>query len=131
MVRGTVAPMRIVLATLLILPACSTSFGPMGMLGTSSADFGLKLLRPGAVGRSCRSSVLGVPLRSGQPEMREALGEILALDREGNVVVDAEVAEERIITGLYNRRCVQVRGDLSRTISTITLPAPPGHHAHH
>jgi hypothetical protein len=72
-----------------------------------------------------------VSLGGGGPEVREALDEILALDREGNVVVDAEVSEERFATGLYNRHCVRVRGDLGRAISTIRLPAPPGHHAHH
>jgi hypothetical protein len=123
--------MRIVLGAALVLSACSTSLGPVGVLGVSSDALGIKLLRPGVAGRSCRSSVLGLPLRAGHPEMQEALGEILALDREGNVVIDAEVSEERFATGIYNRHCLRVRGDLGRTIPTVTLPAPPGHHAHH
>jgi len=42
--------------------------------------------------------------------------------------VNAEVRWHRLVTGVYNRRCVEVRGDLARALSTITLPAPPGHH---
>ena len=42
----------------------------------------------------------------------------------------AEVRLRRLVTGLYNRRCVEVRGDLARTISTLTIRMPPGHGAH-
>jgi hypothetical protein len=38
---------------------------------------------------------------------------------------------ERIVTGVYNRRCVEVQGDLARSVTTVRLPAPPSHHGHH
>ena len=53
-----------------------------------------------------------------------------ALDPEGNVVANADVRWRRLVTGVYNRRCVEVRGDLARTVSTIRLPGPPGHEGH-
>ena len=116
-----------------LLSGCASSLGTLGVVNPDAADVGLKLLTPGALGSSCRASVLGMPLRAGEPDLREALAEILARDTEGNVVANAEVRWRRLVTGVYNRRCVEVRGDLARTVSTVTLPAPPGHegHGHH
>jgi hypothetical protein len=120
-------------SALLLLGAvagCATSLGSFGVVQPDADAVGLKLLRPGVVGRSCRASVLGIPLRAGAPDVREALAAILALDAEGNVVANAEVRSERLLTGVYNRRCVELRGDLARTVSTIVVPAPPGHEGH-
>ena len=111
----------------LVLSGCASSLGTLGVVHPDATDVGLKLLTPGALGRSCRASVLGIPLRAGEPDLREAVGEILALHPEGNVVANANVRWQRLVIGVYNRRCVEVRGDLARTVSTIRLPAPLGH----
>ena len=120
-------------SALLLLGAvsgCATSLGSLGVVRPDAESVGLKLLRPGVVGRSCRASVLGLPLRDGVPDVGEAMAAILALDAEGDVVAHAEIRTEDLITGVYNRRCVEVRGDLARAVSTIQLPAPPGHEGH-
>jgi hypothetical protein len=108
---------------------CSASLGTVGLVRPNAEDVGLKLLRPGVTGRSCRSSILGVPLEAGDPDLREALGAVLVLDPEGDVVADARVTWRRLVTGVYNRRCVEVRGDLARSITTIQIPMP-GHEGH-
>ena len=59
-------------------------------------------------------SVLGVPVRAGTPALGEAVAQILAADPEGNVVMRAEVTWSELVTGIHNRRCVEVRGDLAR-----------------
>lgn len=117
---------------LLALPllGCATSLGNVGVVQPDADGIGLKMLRPDVSGRSCRSSIVGVPLAAGEPDLREAIAGILALDREGNVVANARVRWHSVVTGLYNRRCVEVEGDLARTVSTITLPAPPSHAGH-
>ena len=120
----------IVLAMALVVGGCATSHGPVGLLGAAPDTVGVKLLRPGVTGRSCRSAVFGLPLGDGHAALGEALAQILALDQEGNVVTNADVSWDAIVTGVYNRRCVELRGDLGRTISTITLPAPPAHGRH-
>ena len=118
------------LAAAAALAGCSASLGSVGVLAPDAAGLGLKLLRPGVSGRSCRTSIAGLPLGAGEPELREAVAQALALDAEANLVANAEVRWRRLVTGLYNRRCVEVRGDLARTISTLTIPMPPGHGAH-
>ena len=115
---------------LLALTGCAESLGSIGVITPDADEVGLKLLRPNAVGRSCRSSVIGIPLQAAEPTLREAIAGILALDAEGNVVANAEVRWRHLVTGLYNRRCIEVRGDLARTVSTIRLPMPAGHEGH-
>lgn len=120
----------LLVALLVAVGGCAVSLGPVGSMRPVADPVGAKVLRPRAAGRSCRTSVLGIPLQAGDPELREALAEILALDGEGDVVTSAEVRWQRIMTVVYNRRCVEVLGDLGRTISTVTLPISPGHIGH-
>jgi hypothetical protein len=112
---------------------CGSAFGPVDLIARESEATAVKLLRPGAVARVCRSSFLGVPLGTERVDMRDAVGRILALDGEGNVVTNAEVRVQRVMTGVYNRQCIEVRGDLARTIRTITVPSlhEPGEQGHH
>ena len=114
------------LAITALLTGCTASLGPATLLGTDADVVGVKLLRPGLQGRSCRVSVLGVPSRAGAPALAEAIAQILAADPEGNVVTGAEVTWSELLTGIYNRRCVEVRGDLARVVSTFRLPMPTG-----
>ena len=118
----------VALVGLLVALGCASSLGTLGVVHPDAEDVGLKLLRPGVGATSCRSSVLGVPLRAGEPDVREALATILALDREGDVVANARISWRRLVTGVYNRRCVEIRGDLARTVTTVRLPMPAAHH---
>jgi hypothetical protein len=118
------------LAAAAVLAGCSTSLGRVGALVPDAGGVGLKLLRPGVSGRSCRASVAGLPLGAGEPDLREAVAQALALDAEANLVANAEVRWRQFVTGVYNRRCVEVRGDLARTVSTLTIPMASGHGVH-
>jgi hypothetical protein len=122
---------KCLLVAMLGIGGCTTSLGPVGLLAPDEARGGVKLLRPAVSGGSCRATLLGFRLGSGRGTIQEAMGEILALDAEGNAVVEAEVGRREFVTGVYNRRCVRVRGDLVRVITTVTLPSAPGHHGHH
>lgn len=116
------------LASLLVLAGCTTRLGGVPLLARDADLVGTKLLRPGATGRSCRTTMFGVPTGGGEGTLDEAFARVLALDEEGNVVTDAVVREERVITGVFNRRCILVSGDLGRSVTTLTLP---GHHHDH
>jgi hypothetical protein len=106
---------------------CATTSGGIAFLGRDPEAVGVKMLVPHAVGRSCRASVFGVPLAPGEPSVGEAVDQILARDAEGDVVTSAVVQWHAVATGIYNRRCVEVRGDLGRLIPTLTLPLPHPH----
>jgi len=121
---------RIIVLLAGFLTACTTSVGTVGVMRRNAGDVGVKLLRPGVTGRSCRASLVGLPLSGSPPDLREALEEIFGLDAEGDMVVNAEVRWQQLLTGLYNRRCIEVQGDLARTVSTIIIPAPAEHHGH-
>lgn len=110
---------------------CTTPLGSVNVLQPKFDTFGVKLLAPSLTGRSCRTSILGLPLRPGDPDVQEAVAQILAHDAEGDVITDARLSSERILVGFYNRRCVSVAGNLGRTIRVLTVPMPPSHHGHH
>ncbi|TMA68412.1 MAG: hypothetical protein E6J68_03420 [Deltaproteobacteria bacterium] len=118
---------RRVLAITTLLTGCAVSLGPAALISTDAEVTGVKLVRRVLQGPSCRVSVLGVPVRAGTPALGEAVAQILAADPEGNVVTRAEVTWSELVTGIYNRRCVEVRGDLARMVPTLRLPAAAGH----
>jgi hypothetical protein len=122
------------IVALAVLAGCVSFHGPVGVLAPSADIVGTKLLRPHAVGRSCRTQLFGLPWGAGAPKLDEALATILAQDEEGDVVLNAEVRSSALVTGVYNRRCLEIRGDLARAVPTITVPGPAehrGHGAHH
>lgn len=118
------------LAVLAFLVGCATSHGPVGVLAPSSDVVGSKLLRSHAVGRSCRTRVFGIGRGTAAPQLHEALAQILAQDEEGDVVLNADVRSSSLVTGVYNRHCLEVEGDLARAVPTIAVPGPAGHGSH-
>jgi hypothetical protein len=117
-------------AALLVLCAgCATSTGSLGVVGPDADAVGVKLLRPGARARVCRDSLFGVPLGSREPALQAALAQLLALDHEGDVLTNVEITTRTLTTGVYDRRCVELRGDLGRMVPTLTIPVP-GHDGH-
>lgn len=123
-------PLLRVFLAVTVLTACTTRLGTAPLVARDAELVGTKLLRPGATGRSCRTTVLGVPLGGGAGTIDDAMARLLALDSEGDLVSNAVVEEERIVTGVVNRRCIVLRGDLGRSITTVVIPAPAGHHGH-
>ena len=113
-----------------VLGGCTTPLGTAPLVARDSNLVGTKLLRPGATGRSCRTTILGIVVGDEAGTLDEALARVLSQDAEGNLVTDAVVHEERMTTGVVNRRCVVVRGDLARSVTTLTLPSPHQHGKH-
>lgn len=105
---------------------CRVPLGSLGFVSRDSEPVGTKLLRPGTVARSCQTSILGVPIGP-RLSMENALAQILAVDAEGNAITNVRMTWHGVHTVLYDRDCLEVRGDLVRTISTVTLPHHAGH----
>jgi hypothetical protein len=122
---------RLVAIAFTMLAGCTTSFGVVGAVLPDADRIGTKILRPDVVGQSCATDVFGISTSAAGPALKAAVAQILALDPEGDVVTNAEVSSSELVTGIYNRRCVQVRGDLARSVRVIAVPAPAGHHGHH
>jgi len=68
------------------LAGCTTPLGTAPLLARDPDLVGTKLLRPGAAGRSCRTTILGMVVGNGAGTLDEALARVLAEDTEGNVV---------------------------------------------
>ncbi|HZP42346.1 MAG TPA: hypothetical protein VFD84_12670 [Candidatus Binatia bacterium] len=124
--------MRVPIALLgLSLAGCAAPLGSVGTLGAPSDLVATKLLRPGARARACRTAVLGVRVGGDERPLDAAVAQLLALDAEGDIVTNLRMRTSGVATGLYDRRCVELEGDLGRTIRTITLSVPGGHHDGH
>jgi hypothetical protein len=111
------------------MTGCMTTHSELGVLRREAGNVGSKMLRPGARARTCRSSILGMPLSGSAPT--SLVTDLLALDKEADVVTHAEVTTESITTGVYNRTCVELVGDLGREISVVRLPVVGEHEHHH
>jgi hypothetical protein len=117
-----------VLMTLMVA-GCMTTHSDLGVIRPSAEEVGLKMLRPGARARECRSSLFGIPLQVDGAD--SLLATVLKLDDEADVLAKARVKVESISTGVYNRTCVELVGDLGREVSVVRLPAVGGGHQHH
>jgi hypothetical protein len=91
---------------------------------------GVKLLRPGVVSRSCRRTLFGIPMDQAAPSFDAALAAALAVDPEANVVDNATVTWTWRNALLYDRQCVELRGDVARMVPTLVLPGGAGHEGH-
>lgn len=116
----------------LVSTGCTTSLGTVGTFASGPDLVSTKLLRPGARARACRTTFFGVAVAGEERPLDAALGQILALDREGDVLTNVVVRSSEVVTGVYNRRCVDVEADLGRAIRTIMIPLPEhdGHESH-
>jgi hypothetical protein len=95
-------------------------------------------LRPDAEAFACRRWLFGVPI--GSSASRDAhppatlVAHVLGREPDANALADAEVRWDSFDVGVYERQCITVRGAISRSIRTVTIPAgahPHEHHEHH
>ena len=106
----------------IVLWGCGvTPIGEIGFLSREPEPVGIKLLQRGVLARSCQTFVLGIAIGA-RLSVEDALAHLLVSDPEGNAVTSAHLSWHRTGIGLYHRDCLEVQGDLARTISTVTLP---------
>ena len=116
---------RAVAALLVLCTGCATSTGSLGVVGPEPDAMGVKMLRPGASARACRAWLFGVPLGSSEPALHDVVDQLLALDREGDLLTHVEITTHTLTTGVYNRRCVALRsGHYVATVTTIVAARP-------
>ncbi len=114
---------------LLLVAGCMTTTADIGLIRPTAETVGLKMIRPGARVRECRSWLFGIPLRPASST--SLVMTLLGIDGEADVVAKSHVTTESIATGVYNRTCVELVGDLAREVNVVRLPAVGGGHEHH
>ncbi|MFN8544926.1 MAG: hypothetical protein U0807_12100 [Candidatus Binatia bacterium] len=115
---------------MLALVGCTTTHGRLGIVSFPPEVVATKLLRPSAVGRSCATWVLGIPVGAALGTLEEAARHILVLHAEGTLVSNLAITRRTFDAGVVTRRCVEVRGDLAREIPRLVVPVPGGHDEH-
>ncbi len=87
------------------------------------------VLATGATGEDCGTSILFVPLR--RASLADAAARAIASVPEATLLIDVEVRTTGLVTGVYNRECVHVKGSAAKLVSSVSVPMPAGHHGHH
>jgi len=116
-------------ALCLVSAGCAGWVERAGVVARDEQLVATKLLVAQATARACTSSLLGFPLGT-DAGLDAAVSTLLARDDEANVLTNVEVRRQAVVTGVYNRRCVEVRADVGRIIPTLALPMPGGHESH-
>jgi hypothetical protein len=115
------------LGVLVLAAGCTSRVGVApGALGEVGA-LPTMVLATGVEGRDCRTAVLRVP----EASLAEAVSRALATVPEASVLTEPRIETRALTTGIYNRRCVQVRGSAARLVRQVVLPGGPGHEGHH
>jgi hypothetical protein len=113
----------------IVLSGCVTIQTEFGVVHANAENTSMKMLRPGARVRACRSSLFGIPLQ--RATHGSLVVELLGADAEADVATHVRVVAESITTGIYNRTCLELAGNLGREISEVRLPVVGEHEHHH
>lgn len=113
-----------------VLSGCGSTHTMVPFVRAGGGPADMKMLRPGLHARACRVWLLGIPLGTADAA-DELVGTLMASDAEGDVLANVRVTTSGVMTGVFNRMCVEVTGDLGREISVVRLPAVGGGHDHH
>lgn len=118
------------LLALPLLAGCYGAVGGVPQLALADGRRGLKMLRPHMSTMACRTSLFGQRL-DGEPDLAlTTLTEMLRVDEEATLVVNAKVEWTSWTTGVYGRECVTLTGDVMREASMVLIPMS-GEHGNH
>jgi hypothetical protein len=87
------------------------------------------VLATGAVGEDCGTSILFVPLQ--RASLERATARAIASVPGATLLVDVRVDARALVTGVYNRGCVRVKGSAAKLVSSLVVPMPEGHRGGH
>ncbi len=99
-----------------------------GVLGAEAYPPAM-VLATGATGEDCGTSVLFVPIR--QASLDVAVARAIATVPEATLLVDVSVDATALVTGVYNRGCLRVKGSAAKLVPSVVVPMPEEHHGHH
>lgn len=106
--------MRALLVAICLVPVvggCALNYGDLNLVSPRNVEFSTETLRRGVEGRDCTYSLLFLPLGSLNPNIEEAVDRALAKVADANVLTDVAIYNDAVITLLFNRSCLRVKGD--------------------
>ncbi len=99
-----------------------------GILGSEAYPPAM-VLATGATGEDCGSSILFVHLR--RASLADAVARAIASVPDATLLTDVEIGATVLVTGVYNHGCLRVKGSAAKLVSSVMVPMPEDHHAHH
>ncbi len=122
---AAVAALAVSLATLGCTAPIATLPGILGKEAYAPA----MVLATGATGEDCGTQVLLLPLHRASLDV--AVARAIASVPEATMLTDVQITGTALITGVYNRTCVRVKGSAAKLVSSVVVPMPGEHHDHH
>ncbi|HWP65210.1 MAG TPA: hypothetical protein VNO26_04760 [Candidatus Limnocylindria bacterium] len=113
---------RVAVLALAGLLGCGLGGGTIPLVPVPAEEPGFKMLRPGARARACGAVVWPYGDRAGGDLLQAAVAELVAQHDEADVVRDLRVSWRGVDVLVAQIGCVWARGDVGRTIPTVTLP---------
>jgi hypothetical protein len=99
------------LATLVLLTtSCATPTRHLKLMGNDATPGAVDPAITKVTGESCKRNILFVIGLAKDGTMEDAVADALAKAPGANALADIKVTGHRLLTGLYNYRCVEVEG---------------------
>jgi len=112
------------------LASCGLGSATVPLVFIGADQPGFKMLRPAAAARACGATIWPYGERAGGGLLETAIADLLAEQREADVVRDAQISWRGIDLLVVQVGCVSVRGDVGRAIPTVKLPMLGDHGGH-
>lgn len=94
----------------ILLAACASTESGLRTLSTQPINGTLIANQENVSGKTCRRDVLFMFTFERSGKLEDAVDEALSKAPGANVLTDVKITKERLFTGVYNYRCIQVEG---------------------
>jgi hypothetical protein len=107
---------RFLLALCMIgISACSLRTGDFTLASSRNTGLAYTPLRKNVRGSDCSQSVLFIPWGSMNPNIQDALDDAVRQVPNGDMMINATVHYDILVTLLYNRTCMRIDGDVANS----------------
>lgn len=94
----------------ILLTACASTENRLRTLSTQPINGTVIGNQEKVSGKTCRRDILFFINFENTGKLEEAIDEALSKAPGANVLTDVKITKERLFTGFYNYRCIQVEG---------------------
>jgi hypothetical protein len=101
--------------SVMTLCACTQRIGDLTFVTSKNIGYTYPALRRSVRGLDCAQSILFIPWGSLRPNVEEAVDRAVDQVPDGDMLINAAVHNDILITLLYNRNCIRVDGDVVNT----------------